>query len=74
MAGTSIRDAYVEVLLDRARQEKYPNPDHLDRIEASAKSPEQLVAYMELLLSRVEGMERPSSAILDRLQRLAEMS
>jgi hypothetical protein len=74
VAGSSIRNAYVDLLLDRVRQEKYPNPDHLDRIEASAKTPEQLVAYVEVLMSRVEGMEHPSSSILNRLQRFAEMA
>jgi hypothetical protein len=69
--GTSLREIYVELLLDRVRQENFPNPDHLDRIEATVRSPEQIVAYVELLLSKVEGMRHPSGAILDRIQRLA---
>lgn len=74
MAGTSIRDVYVELLLDRVRQENFPNPDHLDRIEATVRSPEQVVAYVEVLLSKVEGLRYPSGAILDRIQRLAQVS
>ena len=62
MAGTSIRDVYVELLLDRVRQENFPNPDHLDRIEATVRSPEQVVAYVEVLLSKVEGLRYPSGA------------
>ena len=73
MAGTSIRDVYVELLLDRVRQENFPNPDHLDRIEATVRSPEQVVAYVEVLLSKVEGLRYPSGAILDRIQRLAQV-
>jgi hypothetical protein len=74
VAGTSIRDVYVELLLDRVRQENFPNPDHLDRIEATVRSPEQVVAYVEVLLSKVEGLRYPSGAILDRIQRLAQVS
>ena len=74
MAGASIRDVYVELLLDRVRQENFPNPDHLDRIEATVRSPEQVVAYVEVLLSKVEGLRYPSGAILDRIQRLAQVS
>jgi hypothetical protein len=74
VASTSLRDLYVELLLDRVRRENFPNPDHLDRIEASVRSPEQVVAYVEVLLSKVEGLRYPSGAILDRIQRLAQGS
>jgi hypothetical protein len=74
VASKSLREIYVELLLDRVREENFPNPDHLDRIEATVRSPEQIVAYMEVLLSKVEGLRYPSGAILDRIQRLAEVS
>jgi hypothetical protein len=74
VANPSLRDIYVELLLDRVRQENFPNPDHLDRIEATVRSPEQVFAYMEVLVSKVEGLRYPSGAILDRLQRLAQVS
>ena len=74
MAGSSIRDVYVDLLLDRVRQENYPNPDHLDRIEATVRSPEQVVEYVEVLFSKIERTRYPSGAILDRIQRFAAMS
>jgi hypothetical protein len=74
VASKSLREIYVELLLDRVREENYPNPDHLDRIEATVRSPEQIVAYMEVLLTKVEGLRYPSGAILDRIQRLAQVS
>ena len=74
MAGSSLREIYVELLLDRVRQENYPNPDHLDRIEATVRSPEQIVEYAQVLLSKVERTKYPSGAILDRLDRLANLS
>jgi hypothetical protein len=73
MAASSLREAYVELLLDRVREENYPNPDHLDRIEAAVRSPEQIVEYAEVLLSKVQGTRYPSGAILDRLDRLASL-
>jgi hypothetical protein len=74
VAGSSLRETYVELLLDRVRQENYPNPDHLDRIEATVRSPDQIVEYAEVLLSKVERTRSPSGAILDRLDRLAKLS
>ena len=74
MAGSSIREVYVELLLDRVRVENFPNPDHLDRIEATVRSPEQVLEYIEILLSRIEGTRYPSGAMLDRVQRFAMMS
>jgi hypothetical protein len=73
VAGSRLTDLYVDLLLDRVRQETFPNPEHLDRIEASVQSPEQVLEYVELLLSKVEGMRYPSLAILDRIQRFATM-
>jgi hypothetical protein len=58
MARQSLQDMYVRVLLDRVGQETFPNPEHLDRIEAALRTPEQL--YLELRLTWVGGMKRPS--------------
>lgn len=74
MAGSSLRETYVGLLLERVRQENFPNPDHLDRIEATVRSPEQIVEYALVLLSKVERTRYPSGAILDRLDRLAKLS
>jgi hypothetical protein len=73
VAGSRLADLYVELLLDRVREETFPNPEHLDRIEASVQSPEQVLEYVELLLNKVAGMQYPSSALLDRIQRFATM-
>jgi hypothetical protein len=74
VADSGLRETYVQLLLDRVRDENYPNPDHLDRIEATVRSPEQIVEYVEVLLSKVEGTRYPSGAILDRIQRLATLA
>jgi hypothetical protein len=73
VAGSPLNETYVDLLLDRVRQENYPNPDHLDRIEAAVQSPEQLVEYLEVLFSKVEKARYPSGAILDRIDRIVSM-
>ena len=73
MAGSSLQDIYVRLLLDRVREEKFPNPEHLDRIEAALTTPDELREYVVLLLDKVSGMKYPSPALLDRLQRFAAM-
>ncbi len=73
MAGSSVQDTYVRLLMDRVREERFPNPDHLDRIEASLRTPEQLREYLVLLLDRVTAMKHPSTAMLNRIQRFAAM-
>ena len=73
MAGPTLQDAYVRLLLDRVEGERFPNPDHLDRIEASLNAVEQLSDYVEMLLEKAANMKRPSPAILDRIQGLAAL-
>jgi hypothetical protein len=73
VAGSSVQDTYVRLLMDRVREERFPNPEHLDRIEASLRTPEQLREYLVLLLDRVTAMKHPSTAMLNRIQRFAAM-
>jgi hypothetical protein len=73
MAGSSLQEMYVRLLLDRVQGERFPNPEHLDRIEAALSTPDQLREYVVLLLDKVSGMKHPSPALLDRLQRFAAM-
>jgi len=69
----SLQDVYVNLLMDRVRDQKYPNPEHLDRIESALRTPEQLREYLRLLLTLAGSTKRPSPSILDRLQRLAAL-
>jgi hypothetical protein len=72
VTGT-LQDVYVNLLMDRVREERFPHPEHLDRIEASLRTPEELREYLGLLLSIVGRTKRPSPTMLDRLQRLAAL-
>lgn len=73
MASSSLQDMYVSLLLERVRQERFPSPEHLDRIEAAVRRPEQLREYLDLLFERVAMTRYPSAAMLDRIQRLAAL-
>ena len=69
----SVQDMYVRLLLDRVREENFPSTEHLDRLEAAIRTPQQLREYVELLFERVARTRYPSSAMLNRIQRLAHM-
>jgi hypothetical protein len=73
MAASSLQEIYVRLLLDRIQKEKFPNPNHLDRIEAALTNPDQLREYVTLLLDKVAGTKYPSPALLDRIRRFAAM-
>jgi hypothetical protein len=66
----TMRERYVQVLLDRVREERYPSSTYMDMIEASLSTPEQLVEYLETLLEKVESTRFPSLQMLRRIQRI----
>ena len=61
---------YLDMLMERIRQDRFPSHQLLDRIEASFWSAEQVVEYVDLLLEKVDESWYPSHQILDRVQRL----
>ena len=68
MAPTQQR--YLEVLMERVRQDRYPSHQLLDRIEAALFTSEQVAAYCELLLEKIDESWYPSGQLLNRMQRL----
>ena len=72
MAGSSLRDAYVELLLDRVRQESFPNPDHLDRIEACVQSARPVARIPRDAPRRASALSYPSTDILNRIERILQ--
>jgi hypothetical protein len=69
--GQTLRQRYVQILLDRVREDPYPSMSYMDMLEASVNDPEQLVEYMEALLEKVEATRFPSLSMLSRIQRIA---
>lgn len=64
------QERYYEVLMERIRQDRYPSPQLLDRIEAAFWNPEQRHSYLELLVDKADKAWYMSPQLLDRIQRL----
>jgi hypothetical protein len=65
------RDRYLELLLERISEDKYPSGELMDRVELALSKPEHLAAYLDVLLEKVDETWYPSKQMLDRINRLA---
>jgi hypothetical protein len=70
MPVATTQERYYEMLLDRVRQDNYPSPQVLDRVEAAYCTAEQFHTYLELLLEKTGQSRYMSPQLLDRIQRL----
>lgn len=66
----SAQERYLDLLMQRVRQDRYPSHQLLDRIEAAIFTPEQLTDYVDLLIEKLDEAWYPSGLLLDRVQRL----
>jgi hypothetical protein len=67
---SSTQQRYLDVLMERVRQDRYPSHQLLDRIEAALFTPDQVAEYAELLLQKIDESWYPSGQLMNRLQRL----
>jgi len=67
----SLRDRYLELLLERIRDDRFPSGELMDRVEIAMTTAEQRDAYLEVLLEKVDESRYPSKQMLDRINRLA---
>jgi hypothetical protein len=67
----TLQERFVQLLLDKISSEPYPSLAHMDLLEATVRSPDQLVQYLEALMGKVEGERYPSLTMLRRIQRIA---
>jgi hypothetical protein len=70
MADATAQERYFDGLMQRVREDRYPSPELLDRIEAAFWTTEQVVDYVDLLLEKMADSWYPSKQIMDRIQRL----
>ena len=73
MADQTLRERYVQLLLDHVKEDPFPSLVHMDLIETTVRNPDQLVEYMEALMEKVESTRFPSLQMLRRIQRIAPM-
>jgi hypothetical protein len=62
---------FVQLLMDKVRQDRFPSVTHLDMIEGSL--PREMVPdYLEVLMDKVAQDPVPSVMMLRRIQSVAE--
>lgn len=64
------QERYIEMLMERVRQDRYPSSQLMDRIEAAMWTSEQVHEYAEVLVEKADSTWYPSLQMLDRIQRL----
>ncbi|HEX3509995.1 MAG TPA: hypothetical protein VHT27_02730 [Solirubrobacteraceae bacterium] len=72
MASTqaTAQDRYVQMLMERIRQDRYPSHQLMERVEAAFWTPRQIEEYLDVLLEKADEAWYPSKQILDRIHRL----
>jgi hypothetical protein len=73
VADQTIKQRFVQLLLERVRADPYPSLDQMNLLEATVRDPDQLVEYLEVLMEKVETARFPSLSMLRRIQRIAAM-
>jgi hypothetical protein len=63
------RARYVEMLMERVREEEFPSNDQLNRIE-EVLTPDTVDDYLAILMEKVEETQFPSVSMLDRIEAL----
>jgi hypothetical protein len=72
MANQSPHQMYVQMLMERVKQDNYPSSSDLDRIERSMTTGSELGEYFELLFENMSRSRWPSSQIMNRVERLLD--
>ena len=70
-ASQTPKDWYIELLMEKVRDDEYPSSDLMDRIEGAVHSRAQAEEYVGLLMEKVEASQYPSKELLDRIERVA---
>jgi hypothetical protein len=70
MDGHELRDEYIDTLLDRITEVRYPSRELLDRAENLVFRPEQAERLVGYLIDTVKGSRYPSHELMDRIDRI----
>jgi len=70
MTGEQLRDAYIDTLLDRITQVRYPSHELIERAEHIVYKKEQAERLVRYLISTIDGVRYPSHQIMDRVERI----
>lgn len=67
--GSSLRERYIDYLLDRVREDRYPSTAMLDALEAAVQGDERGM-LVDVLMDKVEADRFPSIPMLQRIARI----
>jgi len=70
MNGEQLRDEYIDALLDRITQVRYPSHELIERAENIVYKREQAERLVSYLISTVDDVQYPSHQIMDRVERI----
>jgi hypothetical protein len=70
MNGEKLRDEYIDTLLDRITEVRYPSHELIDRAENLVYKREQAERLVAYLISTVNGVRYPSHQVMDRIERI----
>jgi hypothetical protein len=66
----NLREEYVDALLDRITEVRYPSHELLQRAENLPMTRAQAERLVEYLISTVDNVRYPSHQMLDRVERI----
>jgi hypothetical protein len=65
-----LRDEYVDALLDRITEVRYPSHELIERAENIVYKKEQAERLVAYLISTVDSVRYPSHQLMDRVERI----
>ena len=70
MNPEELRDAYIDTLLDRITEVRYPSHELIQRAENLVYKREQAERLVRYLISTVDSVQYPSHQLMDRVERI----
>jgi hypothetical protein len=70
MDPEQMRDEYIDALLDRITEVRYPSHELIARAENIVYKKEQAERLVGYLISTVDGVRYPSHQLMDRVERI----
>jgi hypothetical protein len=70
MDARELNEQYLDVLLDRITEARYPSKELLDRAENLAFTQEHAERLVRYLIATVQGVRYPSHELMDRVERI----
>jgi hypothetical protein len=70
MKGERLQDEYMDAVLERIMQVRYPSKEMMDRVENLAKDSDHAELLVHHLISMVKSSRYPSHQIMDRIERI----